>query len=151
LSQSLTAVQPATEVADCWHEFMSQQLGSILASEYSRAANLLRQHGVQPARYGADGDTRPQCLLTLRLLQELASDLRWIDDSRCTVPQSLTDSMLAGWPATEPASIAPAQDLGLEAGWTSYSANALQTSQQPWVPSAQRDCARHSPVRRPVL
>ncbi|MFN3735209.1 DUF1631 family protein [Comamonas testosteroni] len=149
LSQSLTAVQPATEVADCWHEFMSQQLGSILASEYSRAANLLRQHGVQPARYGADGDTRPQCLLTLRLLQELASDLRWIDDSRCTVPQSLTDSMLAGWPATEPASIAPAQDLGLEAGWTSYSANALQTSQQPWVPSAQRGLRAPQPSQTP--
>ncbi|NIF85442.1 DUF1631 domain-containing protein [Comamonas sp. Tr-654] len=135
LSQSLTAVQPATEVADCWHEFMSQQLGSILASEYSRTANLLRQHGVQPARYGADGDTRSQCLLTLRLLQELASDLRWIDDSRCTVPQSLTDSMLASWPETEPAAMAPMQDLGLEPGWTSYSGNALQTSQQPWVPS----------------
>lgn len=135
LSQSLTAVQPATEVADCWHEFMSQQLGSILASEYSRAANLLRQHGVQPARYGADRDTRSQCLLTLRLLQELASDLRWIDDSRCTVPQSLTDSMLASWSETEPAVMAPMHDLGLEPGWTSYSANALQTSQQPWVPS----------------
>lgn len=135
LSQSLTAVQPATEVADCWHEFMSQQLGSILASEYSRTANLLRQHGVQPARYGADRDTRSQCLLTLRLLQELASDLRWIDDSRCTVPQSLTDSMLASWSETEPAVMAPMHDLGLEPGWTSYSANALQTSQQPWVPS----------------
>lgn len=149
LSQSLTAVQPATEVADCWHEFMSQQLGSILASEYSRAANLLRQHGVQPARYGADGDTRPQCLLTLRLLQELASDLRWIDDSRCTVPQSLTDSMLAGWPATEPASIAPVQDSGLEPGWTSYSANALQTSQQPWVPSALRGLRAPQPSQAP--
>lgn len=149
LSQSLTAVQPATEVADCWHEFMSQQLGPILASEYSRAANLLRQHGVQPARYGADGDNRPQCLLTLRLLQELASDLRWIDDSRCTVPQSLTDSMLAGWPATEPASIASVQDSGLEPGWTSYSANALQTSQQPWVPSALRGLRAPQPSQAP--
>lgn len=137
LSQSLTAVQPATEVADCWHEFMSQQLGPILASEYSRAAHVLRQHGVQPARYGAEGDTRHPCLLTLRLLQELASDLRWIDDSRCTVPQSLTDSMLASWPETEPAAVAMSsvQDPGLEPGWTSYSANALQTSRQPWVPS----------------
>lgn len=130
-SQSLTAVQPAAEVAECWHEFMSQQLGPILVSEYSRAANLLRQQGVQPARYGADKVSPPQCLLTLRLLQELASDLRWIDDMRCTVPQSLTDSMLAGWPVTEPA----LQDIGLEPGWTSYSANALQTSLQPWVPS----------------
>lgn len=136
LSHSLTALQPATEVADCWREFMAQQLGAILVSEYSRAANLLRQEGVQPARYGTGSDAQPHCLLTLRLLQELASDLRWIDDMRCTVPQSLTDSMLGGWPTTVPAVLGPMHEQGLHMGWTSYSAAVLQSAHQPWVPSS---------------
>ncbi|MEX8194275.1 DUF1631 family protein [Comamonas guangdongensis] len=130
LDQSLTAVQPATEVADCWREFMGQQLGSILVSEYARATGLLRQQGVQPAQYGVDptvAGSPPQCLLTLRLLQEMASDRRWIDDSHFAVPQSLTDSMLAGLPWD--AKVAPVD--GLQTGWTSYSATALQTIHQP--------------------
>ncbi|QXZ08417.1 DUF1631 domain-containing protein [Comamonas sp. Y33R10-2] len=153
LSQSLTALQPAMEVADCWREFMAQQLGGLLASEYARTASLLRQQGVQPARYGVSLDSPPQCLLTLRVLQEMASDLRWIDNQHFTIPQALTDSMLAGWPMSEPAA-APASvhasesaflptsvamqgaDQGLKPGWTSYSASALQTTRQPWVSSA---------------
>lgn len=137
LSQSLTALQPVTEVADCWRECVAQQLGALLVSEYSRAASLLRQQGVQPARYGADSEMQPHCLLTLRVLQEMASDQRWIDDLRCTVPQSLTDSMLANWPSTEPAAIgAQGQGQGLQPGWTSYSASALQSTHQPWVSSS---------------
>lgn len=151
LSQSLTALQPATEVADCWREFMVQQLGALLVSEYSRAANLLRQQGVQPARYGADVGAQPQCLLTLRLLQEMASDLRWIDDMRCTVPQSLTDSMLAGWPVTEPAPVAmPDRGQGLQPGWTSYSASALQNTHQPWVSSSLGGLRPAQPSQAPI-
>ena len=151
LSQSLTALQPTTEVADCWREFMEQQLGALLVSEYSRAANLLRQQGVQPARYGADVDAQPRCLLTLRLLQEMASDLRWIDDMRYTVPQSLTDSMLAGWPATETAPIAmPDRGQGLQPGWTSYSASALQTTHQPWVSSSLGGLRPAQPSQAPI-
>ena len=130
LDQSLTAVQPAMEVAQCWRDLMGQQLGSILVSEYARTATLLRQHGVQPARYGAEpaADHQPQSLMTLRLLQEMAMDPRWIDDSCHTVPQSLTDSMLAGWP--EQASLTTMQPdmiVGLQTGWASYSSTALQT------------------------
>lgn len=68
-----------------------------------------RRHGDQagqrprwqaPAQYGnAMAQSRAYAaqrenLLTLCLLQELLSDSRWIDDSRYTAPQSLTDSML---------------------------------------------------------
>lgn len=132
LDQSLTAVQPAAEVAQCWRDLMGQQLGSILVTEYTKAATLLRQQSVQPARYGADpvNEHSSQNLLTLRLLQEMATDLRWIEDTYFTVPQSLTDSMLAGWP--EPTAMAVAQPdvlLGLQAGWASYSSNALQMTE----------------------
>jgi hypothetical protein len=97
---------------------------------------LLRQQGVQPAHYGVDPNeaSPPQCLLTLRLLQEMASDRRWIDDSHFAVPQSLTDSMLAGLPWDARAAAAAPAD-GLQTGWTSYSATALQTLHQPQTTS----------------
>lgn len=132
LDQSLTAVQPAAEVAQCWRDLMGPQLGSILVTEYAKVATLLRQQSVQPARYGVestDGHSS-QSLLTLRLLQEMATDLRWIEDRYFTVPQSLTDSMLAGWP--EPSAMAATQPdvlLGLQTGWASYSSNALQMTE----------------------
>lgn len=173
LSQSLTALQPATEVADCWREFMAQQLGGLLASEYARTANLLRQQGVQLARYGASVDAPPQCLLTLRLLQEMATDLRWIDDQHLTIPQALRDSMLADWPMAEsspttatppshasahasesaflPASVAmQTLDQGLKPGWTSYSASALQTTRQPWVSSAMSGLRAVQATQAPI-
>lgn len=131
LDQSLTAVQPAMEVAQCWRDLMGQQLGGILSGEYARTAALLRQHGVQPARYGVEPapDYQPQSLMTLRLLQELAMDPRWIDDSGLTVPQSLTDSMLAGWQGQAAlTTIQPDVIVGLQTGWASYSGAALQTA-----------------------
>ena len=138
LDQSLTTVQPVTEVAQCWRDFMGQQLGAILVAEYTRAATLLRRQGVHPAQYGvgASGNHSPQSLLTLRVLQEMASDLRWIEDSHFTIPQSLPDSMLADWsaPTALPATLtamAPDVLMGLQTGWASYSGNALQLAVPP--------------------
>lgn len=152
LDQSLTAVQPAMEVAQCWRDLMGQQLGGILVSEYARTAALLRQHGVLPARYGVEpsADHQPQSLMTLRLLQELATDPRWIDDSCHTVPQSLTDSMLAGWP--EQASLTTIQPdviVGLQTGWSSYSSTALQTVSPSLMPSDLGQLSLPQPTQAP--
>ena len=38
--------------AACWAGFMREQLGALLVSEYSRAAQFLRDQGVTPAAYG---------------------------------------------------------------------------------------------------
>lgn len=152
LDQSLTAVQPAMEVAQCWRDLMGQQLGSILGGEYARTATLLRQHGVLPARYGGEPaqDHQPQSLMTLRLLQELATDPRWIDDSGLTVPQSLTDSMLAGWP--EPAALTTIQPdviVGLQTGWSSYSSTALQTVSPSLMPGDFGHLSLPQPTQAP--
>lgn len=178
LAQVIGSIPVDAAVAECWLDCMGRFLGGLLASEYARAAALLREQGVVPARYGLPapsdtllrrrsdtaalqraswqapqqyGDAMSQSrayaaqhedLLTLRVLQELISDPRWIDDNLHSIPQALTDSMLSGLGVPLPASL-PGQnrtDLGLlldllaepdalQAGWTSYSATALETIQ----------------------
>lgn len=187
LTQVIAATQVDAAVAECWLECMGHFLGSLLVPEYARAAAMLREQGVVPARYGVPeevdsslrrssdkaaiqrsrwqapvqyGDAMGQSrayasqhedLLTLRVLQDLISDQRWIDDGRYTVPQALTDSMLAGsstlaqlgsphWNWTDLGDLSGLGDLSdlapllaepdaLQAGWTSYSATALETIQ----------------------
>ncbi|MEG0053409.1 MAG: DUF1631 family protein [Comamonas sp.] len=179
LAQVIGSIPVDAAVAECWLQCMGRSLGSLLASEYARAAAYLREQGVVPARYGqpaqstdallrrrsdraalqrpgwqaapqygdAMGQSRAYAaqhedLLTLRVLQELISDPRWIDDNLHSIPQALTDSMLQG--LGEPSHAGSfglnRTDLGvlspllaepdvLQAGWTSYSATALETIQ----------------------
>lgn len=145
LGQSISAVQPALEVVDCWQHFMGMQLGSLLSSEYVRTTQLLRQQEVSPAPYAQAeqmNELPAQSLLTLRLLQELATDLRWIDDPELTVPQVLTSSMLDGWQATVQSaglsSVATLQGIepGLQTEWTSYSSTVLQSQMLPTLSDA---------------
>ena len=145
LGQSISAVQPALEVVDCWQHFMGMQLGSLLSSEYVRTTQLLRQQEVSPAPYAQVeqmNELPAQSLLTLRLLQELATDLRWIDDPQLTVPQVLTSSMLDGWQATVQSSglstMATLQGIepGLQTEWTSYSSTVLQSQMLPTLSDA---------------
>jgi hypothetical protein len=92
-----------------------------------------------------------ESLLTLCLLQELRSDPRWIGDSRYTVPQALTGSMLGSLTETDAAPPSPVHSAryrpgdvaafdGVRAshgvsgelgpGWSSsYSATALESVQ----------------------
>ena len=152
LDQSLTAVQPVTEVAQCWRDLMGQNLGGILVSEYTRAATFLRQQGVHPAHYGArpSDSHQTQSLLTLRLLQEMASDLRWIDDSHCTVPQSLTDSMLADWPQQAALAVTTPDVLtGLNTGWASFSSTALQAIEPSQVSAGAAFLGLVQPTQAP--
>ena len=145
LGQSISAVQPALEVLDCWQHFMGMQLGSLLSSEYVRTTQLLRQQEVSPAPYAQAeqmNELPAQSLLTLRLLQELATDLRWIDDPQLTVPQVLTSSMLDGWQATVQSAglstVATLQGIepGLQTEWTSYSSTVLQSQMLPTLSDA---------------
>ena len=146
LGQSISAVQPALEVVDCWQHFMGMQLGSLLSSEYVRTTQLLRQQEVSPAPYAQVdlmNELPAQSLLTLRLLQELATDLRWIDDPQLTVPQVLTPSMLDGWPQTAVQSsglstmaILQGIEPGLQTEWTSYSSTVLQSQMLPTLSDA---------------
>lgn len=72
-------------------------------------------------------------LLTLCLLQELLSDPRWIGDSRYTVPQALTGSMLGNLAETDAVRQGAAEGLG--PGWSSsYSTTALESAQHHRAP-----------------
>ncbi|CAM4235284.1 DUF1631 domain-containing protein [Comamonas aquatilis] len=125
----------------------TQTTDALLRRRSDRTA-LQRPGWQAPPQYGdAMSQSRAYAaqhedLLTLRVLQELISDPRWIDDNLHSIPQALTDSMLHGLGAPSQADWFGLNrtDLGvlspllaepdvLQAGWTSYSATALETIQ----------------------